>query len=365
EAARTLATGRAALPQRAALVGADRDALRAELAALAGGLPSGGVFEGRAGAPGTVFVFPGQGSQWAGMAVELLDTAPVFAERMAQCEKALAPHADWSLTGLLRDGDPLDRVEVVQPALWAVMVSLAALWRSHGVEPAAVVGHSQGEIAAAVVAGALSLEDGAKVVALRSRALRRLDGAGGMVSVSAARDRVTELLEPYGPELAVAAVNGPQAVVVAGVPERLVALLADCERAGVRARRIPVAYAAHSPQVAEVREELLAHLAEVRPRPAEVPLFSTVTGERIDGALLDAAYWYRNLREPVVFDTATSALLAAGYELFVEVSPHPVLVAAVDGSAQAAGRPAAAVPTLRRGEGGPDRLLRALAEAWA
>ncbi|MFE2722558.1 type I polyketide synthase [Kitasatospora sp. NPDC059327] len=364
ETARTLATGRAALPQRAALVGVDRDALRAELAALAEGLPSGGVFEGRAGAPGTVFVFPGQGSQWAGMAVELLDTAPVFAERMAQCEKALAPHVDWSLTGLLRAGDPLDRVEVVQPALWAVMVSLAALWRSYGVEPAAVVGHSQGEIAAAVVAGALSLEDGATVVALRSRVLRRLDGAGGMVSVSAALDRVTELLEPYGSELAVAAVNGPRAVVVAGVPERLVALLADCERAGVRARRIPVAYAAHSAQVAEVREELLAHLASVRPRPAEVPIFSAVTGGRIDGALLDSAYWYRNLREPVVFDTAVSALLTAGYELFVEVSPHPVLVAAVDGSAQAAGRPATAVPTLRRGEGGPDRLLRALAEAW-
>ncbi|MFI9274396.1 type I polyketide synthase [Kitasatospora sp. NPDC052896] len=365
EIARTLATGRAALPLRAALVGADRAGLRAELAALAAGSPSVGVFEGRAGGAGTVFVLPGQGSQWPGMAVELLEASAVFAERLAECERALAPHVDWSLTEVLCGGDPLERVDVVQPALWAVMVALAAVWRAHGVEPAAVVGHSQGEIAAAVVAGALTLEDGARVVALRSRALRRLEGAGGMVSVSQPLESVGKLIEPYGEALCVAAVNGPQAVVVAGAPGPLDGLLADCERAGVRARRIPVAYSAHSAQVVGVRAELLAGLAGIAPRPAAVPLLSTVTGEWIDGALLDAEYWYRNLREPVAFDAATRALLAAGHQLFVEVSPHPVLVAAVDGSAQAAGRPAVAVGTLHRADGGPGRLLRALAEAWA
>ncbi|MFJ1709419.1 acyltransferase domain-containing protein, partial [Kitasatospora sp. NPDC088346] len=214
-------------------------------------------------------------------------------------------------------------------------------------------------------AGALTLDDGARVVALRSKALRRLEGKGGMVSVSAGPDRTAELLRGYGEELCVAAVNGPQAVVVAGAPEPLAALLADCARAGVRARAIPVGYAAHSPRVAEVRERLLADLAPVRPRAAAVPLYSTVTGGPVDGELLTAGYWYRNLREPVAFDAATRALLAAGHGLFVEVSPHPVLVAAVDSSAQAAGCPAAAVGTLRRDDGGPDRLLRSLAEAWA
>ncbi|MFG2638766.1 SDR family NAD(P)-dependent oxidoreductase, partial [Streptomyces sp. NPDC048362] len=364
EIARTLAGGRAALPYRAALLGTDRGQLRGGLAALAAGLPSADVVEGWADGAGPVFVFPGQGSQWAGMAVELLDGSAEFFERMAACEAALAPYVDWSLTGLLRAGDPLERVDVVQPALWAVMVALAAVWRAHGVEPAAVVGHSQGEIAAAVVAGALSLEDGARVVALRSRALRSLEGLGGMVSVSAETDRVAELLRPYGDLTCVAAVNGPQAVVVAGAPEALTELLDACERQRVRARRIPVAYAAHSAQVAQVRTELAERLAGVEPRPCAVPLWSTVTGGPIDGELLDADYWYRNLREPVAFATATRGLLEAGHELFVEVSPHPVLIAAVDGTAQDAGRPAAAVGTLRRGDGGPWRLLGALAEAW-
>ncbi|MER8188388.1 SDR family NAD(P)-dependent oxidoreductase [Kitasatospora sp. NPDC094015] len=362
---RALATSRTAFAQRAAVLPADRAALRGALAALADGSPSAGVVEGRAGGGGTVFVFPGQGSQWPAMAAGLLAEEPIFAERIAACEAALAPHVDWSLTELLQNGDPLERVDVVQPALFAVMVSLAALWQHHGVHPDAVLGHSQGEIAAAVVAGALTLEDGAKVVALRSRALTRLEGAGGMVSVSATGERVAELLAPYGEALCVAAVNGPQAVVVAGVPQALAELLADCERAEIRARLIPVGYAAHSPQVALVRDQLLADLADVRARATQVPLYSTVTGGSIDGGQLTAEYWYRNLREPVAFDRATRVLLEGGHGLFVEVSPHPVLQAAVDATAQAAGRPVTAVGTLRRELDRPEQLLRALAEAWS
>ena len=364
ELGHALANSRAVFPQRAALVGADRAELRDALTALATGRPSAGLFRGRATGAGTVFVFPGQGSQWPGMANALLAEGGPFATAIKECEQALAPHVDWALSEVLRSGEPADRVDVVQPALFAVMVALAEQWRGVGVAPDAVVGHSQGEIAAACVAGALSLPDAAMVVALRSRALRRLEGGGGMVSLSVTEARTGELLLPYGDRLCVAAVNGPEAVVVAGEPEPLSALLADCARAGVRARPIPVDYAAHSGQVAEVRAELLAALAGVRPKRSEVPLFSTLTGERIDGELLTADYWYRNLREPVAFASTTLALLNAGHELFVEVSPHPVLLAAVDGSAQAAGRPVTAVGTLRRADGGPDRLLRSLAEAW-
>ncbi|MBE1601815.1 acyl transferase domain-containing protein/acyl carrier protein [Streptomyces stelliscabiei] len=366
--AHALATTRSALPHRAVVVGRGRGELLDALAALAGRSAASGAVEGQARSGGrTVFVFPGQGSQWAGMGADLLDAAPVFAERVARCERALSPYVDWSLTGVLR-GQPgapsLERVDVVQPALWAVMVSLAALWRSCGVEPSAVVGHSQGEIAAAVVAGALSLEDGAKVVALRSRALVALAGAGGMVSLAVSEDRARALLAPHGDHVCVAAVNGPDAVVVAGRTDALTDLLAACERDGVRARRIPVDYAAHSAQVARVRDDLLAALADVTPRTGGTPLYSTVTGEPLDGSLLTADYWYRNLREPVEFARATARLLDAGFDLFVETSPHPVLTAGVEGTAERAGRTVTTVGTLRRDDGDSARFLASLAEAW-
>ncbi|TDB92244.1 acyltransferase domain-containing protein, partial [Nonomuraea longispora] len=211
------------------------------------------VVQGVAGSAGkTVFVFPGQGSQWLGMGVELLEGSPVFAARMAECEAALAPFVGWSLTGVLRgeDGQPgFDRVDVVQPVLWAVMVSLAGVWRSLGVVPAAVVGHSQGEIAAAVVAGALSLEDGARVVALRSQAIVALAGRGGMASVPLGSAGVGELLTRWEGRLSIAAVNGPASTVVSGDVDAIDELLAHCEGQGVRAKRIEVDYASHSAHV--------------------------------------------------------------------------------------------------------------------
>ncbi len=195
-----------------------------------------------------VFVFPGQGAQSVGMAGELMTSAPVFAESMARCGQALAPFIDWDFATEV-DGS-LERVDVVQPISWAVMVSLAELWRAYGVEPAAVVGHSQGEIAAAVVAGALSYEDGARVVALRSKVIgQRLAGKGGMVSLGLARAEAEERIAPYGARIAVAAVNGAASTVVAGEPAALDELVAGCEADEVRAKRIPVDYASHTPQV--------------------------------------------------------------------------------------------------------------------
>ncbi|MFD8116345.1 type I polyketide synthase [Streptomyces microflavus] len=365
--ARALATTRPALPFRAAAVGRDRDALLARLDALAAGEPAPDTVRDWARGGRTVFVFPGQGSQWAGMAVAALDASDAFATAIAACERALAPHTDWSLTEVLRGapGAPaLDRVDVVQPVLFAVMVALAAHWRDTGITPDAVVGHSQGEIAAACVAGALSLDDAALVVALRSRALLKLAGRGGMVSVAASAERTTRLL-PAGARVCVAAVNGPGAVVVAGEPQELAALIAACDREGIRAKAIPVDYAAHSAQVAEIEDELREALTGIRPRASAVPIHSTVTGEPIAGESLTAAYWYRNLREPVGFAGATRTLLEAGHTLFVEVSPHPVLLAGIEEVAAEAGREVSAVGTLRRGDGGRDRLLASLTEAWA
>ncbi|MER7842436.1 type I polyketide synthase [Kitasatospora sp. NPDC096077] len=362
-----LVAERTAFEERAVLVGRDAPELLAALVALAAGESNPAVLRGRAGTDRkVVLVFPGQGAQWLGMAAELLDTAPVFAERIAACGKALAEFADWSLEDVLRgrDGAPgYDRVDVVQPALWAVMVSLAALWESYGVRPDAVVGHSQGEIAAAYVAGALTLEDAARVVALRSRAIVALAGTGGMASVPLPPARAEELIAPWGDRLSVAVVNGPAAVVVAGEPAALDELVALGEREELRIRRVPVDYASHSPQVERIRAQLATALAPVAPRTGHTPLLSTVTGDWLDTERMDGDYWYTNLRRTVRFEEAVRRLLDSGHGVFVEASPHPVLTAAVQATAEDAGHPeVSATGSLRRDEGGPARFLASVGQ---
>ncbi|MFD7529724.1 type I polyketide synthase [Streptomyces sp. NPDC059849] len=350
------------LVDRAVVVAADRGELLAGLRALAVGDPAGNVVTGRAGGGRTVFVFPGQGSQWEGMAAELLESSPVFAGELACCSDALAVYTGWRVEDVIRgvaDGPSLERVDVVQPVLFAVMVSLAALWRSCGVVPDVVVGHSQGEVAAACVAGGLSLEDAARVVALRSRIVgERLSGRGGMVSVAVSERRAVELVERFGGRVSVAAVNSPSAVVVAGEGGALEDLMAVCEEAGIRSRRVVVDYPSHSGRVEEIREELIAALGVVSPRSGRIPFYSTVRGGFVDTAALDAGYWFENLRARVGFESAVRALADEGGSCFVEVSPHPVLVLPVE---ETTGGRVAVTGTLRRGEGGPGRFALSLA----
>ncbi|GHJ16554.1 hypothetical protein TPA0908_45490 [Micromonospora sp. AKA38] len=368
----SLATTRSAHEHRAVVLAADRDGLTAALGALADGRPAPDTVTRAPGTPGdVVFVFPGQGSQWTGMAAELLDTAPVFAETFAACAAALRPHVDWSLTDVVRGvpGAPsLERVDVVQPALFAVGVSLAALWRSYAVHPSAVVGHSQGEIAAAYVAGGLSLDDAAAVVALRSRIIAGIAGDGGMVSVATTADEVTATISRWDGRVSLAAINGPTAVVVSGDSAALDELVAHYQGRDVRVRRVPVDYASHSAHVEPLRERLRELLAGLRPRTGEIRFRSTVTGEWTDTAGLDADYWYRNLRQTVGFDAAVRDLAATGHQTFVEVSAHPVLTMAMQESVESAAADPAAVTvtgTLRRDEGGLARFHRAVAEVYA
>ncbi|MGV9857000.1 acyltransferase domain-containing protein, partial [Streptomyces sp. NPDC003442] len=278
------------------------------------------------------------------MGRELLACSPVFAEFVGECERLV----DFPLRDALVSGVGLERVEVVQPALFVMMVGLARVWEAAGVAPSAVVGHSQGELAAACFAGALSLEDALGLVIARGRALVALAGTGGMLSVAAAVEVVEGMLADG---LVVAAVNAAEQVVVSGAPEALDALAARCEAAGIRARRVDVDYASHHPLVESVRERLLA--VRVVPRAGRVPFYSAVTGTLVDTADLDAAYWWRNLREQVRFAQTIAAMPVAG---FVEVSPHPVLVPGIEGRW--------AVGSLRRDEGGQRRLLASLGEAW-
>uniref|UniRef100_UPI003D7286A2 type I polyketide synthase n=1 Tax=Streptomyces cucumeris TaxID=2962890 RepID=UPI003D7286A2 len=365
----SLATTRTAFDHRAVVLAPDRTSAIRELRSYVAGRTTPALIEGtvRRGT-GVAFVFPGQGSQWLGMAAGLLDSSSVFAGRIGECAAALAPFVDWSLTDILRDTDGegwLEQVDVVQPVLWAVMVSLAEVWRSYGVEPAAVIGHSQGEIAAAAVAGALSLQDAAKVVALRSKAIRALSGRGGMVSVSLDVEAVEERLTAWGGRLAVAAVNGPAMVVVSGDADALDELLTRCEADGVRARRIAVDYASHCAHVEEIEDVLLRELADITPRAASVPFYSTVTAGVLDTTALDAGYWYRNLRQTVRFADTVRALLDDGFGLFVESSAHPVLTMGVEQTAEAhVNAPVTAVGSLRRDEGGPERFVASVAEAF-
>ncbi|MFK4067215.1 type I polyketide synthase [Streptomyces sp. NPDC029674] len=367
----SLATGRSLFADRAVLVGADRGELLDGLGALARGelLTEGATGTAPRGGRKAVFVFPGLGAQWPGMATELLDTSPVFAARMAECERAFAPYADQSLEAALRGGPgapSLDRVEVLQPALFAVMVSLAQVWRSYGVRPAAVVGHSQGEAAAACVAGALTLDDAARVVALRSRALSGVTGGGGMATLMMSGDEAEELLAARGGDVSVAAVNGPRVVVVAGPATAVHDLVTDLSGQGLMAWNIPVDYASHSGAVDAVRDELRTALAGITPRTPAIPLLSTVDADWLTAEQLTADHWFRNLREPVRFHPAVRRLLDAGHRTFVEVSPHPTLTYGIADTAADAGLDdVEVIGTLRRDEGGPRRLLLALGEAYA
>ncbi len=360
----SLAATRSVFEQRAVVLGAGREELTAGLAAVATGQPAGNVVTGSVAAGGigrTVFVFPGQGSQWVGMGRELAEVSPVFAARLAACGRALAPHVEWELDDVLAGRHGFEAADVVQPALWAVMVSLAAVWQAAGVVPDAVVGHSQGEIAAAAVAGILSLEDAAKVVALRSRTLKALAGRGGMLSVAESADGVRERIASFGERLAVAAVNGPGSTVVSGEPDALRELAESCPES-VRTRLIPVDYASHSAHVDELREEILAVLDGITPQAARVPMISAMSGEMLQGPELDAAYWYASLRETVEFERAIRTLGGNGHGVFVEVSPHPVLAGAIGDTVD--DDAAVVVGTLRRDEGGAGRLLVSFAEAF-
>ncbi|MFF2192473.1 type I polyketide synthase [Streptomyces sp. NPDC058157] len=329
----SLVAHRSRFEHRAVVLGRGRDGLLDALAALGEGAESPAVVRGTAARPGgTVFVFPGQGSQWVGMGRQLYTAFPVFARHLDACADALSEWVDWSLLDVVRgvEGAPsLDRVDVVQPALFAMMVSLAGLWRSWGVEPGAVVGHSQGEIAAACVGGALSLRDAARIVALRSRALVELIGHGGMASVAESAEVVAERLAPWDGRLAVAVVNGPRSVVVSGEPDALDEFVEKMKADGAQARRIAVDYASHSHQVARVRDQVTGPLVGVEPRPSEVPFCSTLYGGFIDTTRLDAGYWYDNLREKVLFEPSVRRLAEDGFRVFIEMSPHPVLTVPV------------------------------------
>jgi acyl transferase domain-containing protein len=353
---RAAARRRSHFPHRLAITAADAAALREGLTGWSeqsfGGDSRWQIHASHAAAarPRVAFVFPGQGGQWPGMARDLLDW-PVFRDALAAASAALEPHLGESIADLIRDGATWERIDRVQPALFAMQVALAALWRSWGVVPDVVVGHSMGEVAAAHVAGILSLDDAAGVIACRSRLLCGIAGRGGMVLAELPRDEAEQRIARFEGRLSVAVSNSPRSTVLAGDAAAVDELLAEFEMDGVFARRVQVDVASHSPQVDALLPELQNALAGLAPRRGTVAMFSTVTGAPVEGTALDAGYWCRNLRDPVLFGAAVAALAARGTDMFLELGPHPVLGHAIEEAVRAtagAGREARVAVSLRR-----------------
>ncbi|MEU7957177.1 beta-ketoacyl synthase N-terminal-like domain-containing protein [Micromonospora humida] len=308
-----------------------------------------------------VFVFPGQGSQHLGMGHGLYRADPAFQKAFDDCAAALQPHLAWPVRdqffAVTEQDSMLDRDDVVQPLLFAVQVALAASWRSRGIEPAAVVGHSMGEVAAAYVAGALTLAEAARVTGLRANGLATLRGQGAMAVVGLAGDDLTRAIEPYASLLSVAVCNGPEMSVVSGDVDAIEQLIADLAERDVFGRRVRANGAGHSPVVQPVADELRTVLATLRPRPVTVPMYSSVTTASLAGTELDGAYWAANIREPVLYHQTVQRLCADGYRLFVEMSPNPTLTLPTE---QVIGPEGHAVASLRRGRPDPESLLEAL-----
>ncbi|MFE1897176.1 SDR family NAD(P)-dependent oxidoreductase [Streptomyces yangpuensis] len=369
EIAATLGWRRDRFPFRAGLVATDAEGLRAALDAYTADpeTTSPGTVGGRARDRGrTAFVFPGQGSQWAAMGTRLYAEDPAFAAVIDRCAAALAPHTAWSLTDVLtgRDGDAwMGRVDIVQPVLWAVSVALAAAWRTAGVEPDVVVGHSQGEIAAATVAGILPLEDAALVVARRSAVLlRTAAGTGRMLAVDLDADAATAALEGFEDCVALAVHNGPGSCVLSGDGDSVLLLKELLEADGTYCRLINVDYASHSPLMLDLADELHEVLAPVRPGRGSIPLMSTVRAAELAGPEMDGAYWVENLCRPVMFAQSLDALLDAGVTHVVEVSAHPVLVPALEQIGALRKEPPAVLGTLHRDRGAPADLAESFAQ---
>ncbi|MCC7368644.1 MAG: type I polyketide synthase [Chloroflexi bacterium] len=313
---------------------------------------------------GIVFVFPGQGSQWVGMAQDLLESEPVFRAAIERCERAFRPYVDWSLLAALRSGETWDRIDVVQPALFAIQVGLAELWKDRGIRPVAVVGHSMGEVGAAYIAGLLSLDDAALVICGRSRLLRRVSGQGAMAVVDLALADVERALVGYEDRLSIAVSNSSRSTVIAGAPDALQAVLETLRQRDVFCRVIGVDVASHSPQVEPLQGDLKALLAGLRPLTGSVPFYSSVRAARLEGAPLDADYWFQNLRQPVRFGQTVGVLLDAGHRVFIELSPHPVLISSLQQSVRESGHDVLVLPSLRRETAAEATLLESLATLY-
>ena len=369
----TANAGRAHHAHRLALRAAETGGMaRALEAFLVGELPPGAVqgnIEGQ-DPPKVAFLFTGQGAQYPGMGRELYESLPVFRETLDRCAQVLEGCMDRPLFDLLFPASPqeaalLDQTTYTQPALFALEAALARAWESWGVRPYAVMGHSLGELAAAVTAGVFSLEDGLRLAAARGRLMGALPPGGKMAAVFAPEALVREALAPHAGHVDISAVNGPENVVVSGAGEAVEALLARLEAAGVRCRRLNVSHAFHSPLIDPVLEAFGAEAARVRYAPPRLRLVSDVSGQVLRGGeAAQAAYWQRHARLPVRFAAAVETLYSLGVRVFVEIGPGATLLGMGQRCLEGAGEPPAWLASLRPQSGDWGVMLSSLAALY-
>jgi myxalamid-type polyketide synthase MxaD len=356
--------------ERLSVVGRSAADLAARLGEFLGGQEHADLAIGRvvpANRQGIVFVFSGQGTQYVRMGQEMLRDEPVFGAVIEQCDEIFNQLGGWSLLTELAAGEErsrLDQTEIAQPAIFSIQVALAALWRSWGIVPRAVIGHSVGEIAAAYEAGALSLEEAARIAFQRGQLMQPATGQGKMAAVELTPSQAERLLEPYNGRISIAAINGPRSVVLSGEGEALDEVIRQLQERGVFCRLLAVNYAFHSAQMDPVRAGLEAALQGLHPQPAHIRVFSTVTGQAADGKDFSPAYWAENTRRPVQFAAAIEAALSDGMEIFLEVGPHPALGRAIQQCAQAASREVSILGSLRRSKEERPALFNSLGKLY-
>ena len=310
------------------------------------------------GKPRLAFVFSGQGPQWWAMGRELLEREPVFRAKVEEIDRLLSQQADWSLLAELtvenEEQSRLGETRFAQPAIFALQVGLAELWRSWGVEPDAITGHSVGEVAAAHVSGKLSLADAVNVIYHRGRLMQDATGLGKMAAIEAPLERAREFIQGYEDRVAIGAANSPTSTVLSGETAALEEILKKVEAAGIYQKMLPVNYAFHSPQMESFKTQMNGAMGELKASPARVPIVSTVTGELADAEAYGAKYWGENIRQGVLFANAIDTLIENGFELFLEIGPHPVLSAYVLQCLEHAEVKGHAFPSLRRNQ--PEQL---------
>ncbi|GAY18386.1 type I polyketide synthase [Mycobacterium sp. shizuoka-1] len=361
----TLTRRRGHRPVRTSVIAQDRDALIERLREVADGDEP---FQPAVGHDdrGPVWIFSGQGSQWASMGTGLLATEPVFAAKIAEIEPLIMAESDFSVTEAITAAETVEGIHKVQPAIFAVQVAMAATMMSYGVKPGAVIGHSLGEVAAAVVSGALSLEDGVKVICRRSLLCLRLAGGGAMASVEMPAQQVREELERHGIEdVVVAVVASPKSTVIGGATDTVRAIVAGWEQREIMAREVNVDVASHSPQVDPILDELAEMLSDLSPLAPEVPYYSATSFDPREQPYCDADYWVDNLRHTVRFAAAVQTALEDGFRVFGELSPHPLLTRAVDQTAGTLDISVAALAGMRRGQEVPNGLGDFLGDLYA
>ncbi len=367
----TAARRRGRHEHRAVVLASDpADAARALVAVARGEQLPGGAAEMEAVSRGkTAFIFSGNGSQWAGMGADLLEHEPVFRTTVEEADAALAPHVGWSVRARLADPSQHDawlhKAEVAQPLLFALQAGLAALLEAYGITPSAVLGHSVGEIAAAYVAGALDLPSASLLVAERSTAQGLTAGQGRMAAIGLSEEEARKELAVYYGRLEIAGVNSSRDVTVSGTQADLTQLGRELTARDVFFRMLDLDYAYHSRSMDPIDEQLRTALFRLRPCPGTIPFVSCVTGALLPGEELDADYWWRNVREPVLLASGVDTLLAAGCDILVEVGPHPVLAPYLRRITELSAEPAVVVTTCTRSDDGPTTVRTAVARALA